>query len=1059
MNSTFNVLDPNQDICGNFLIEASAGTGKTFTIAHLVARFALEPKHDMALKKMAIITFTKASASELKKRIKDLFLELKAKLENDERTFLDSFNLDKRLLLLKIDLAIETIEDALIQTIHGFSFYLLKKFALQLGLFIPQESEDNEHLDDLAYDLIFNHLRSCKTKEYLSDLQLQTLIGSSRGDLNNLVVLLRSKIVNDIEIRTPTSFFEDVEDLKMVFKNLIEPPNFESLKEASFKFKYTGLTKDQVELQLKAFYEKNFLKIVSFKTCFLEFLEEKNLKKNQVIDFLCPATDWLFQLKEKALPIIESIFNVGKIELLVSSYLKKEFANLLKEKNLLSFSSILKELESQAKNPRKAQILKNNLDCVIIDEFQDTDDTQWKIIENLFIKQPVKALYMVGDPKQAIYAFRAADIYTYIQAKEKTPHLKSGFLDVCFRSDPKLILSLNHFFSSSNWIELPFNQISLPFYPSKAAKTSGVDEKPFVFYDLNFNQDLSEEKMSDLAIQLVLTYPSDKVAILVKDRFQMDRMESFLKKKNLNFSSFKNEFLAGSLSCDLIICFLKLIESPQDTSTLNTFLISPFCHLSLDQLPGKVEQLNTIIIKAIDVFLEKGLMASFETILNTTASFFDSCFKQHLVSIHGHELIEKVYFILALLEKRVPSRSHPLLYLVEIEKLIKENTLLPQTRNLLSQIELLTTHMSKGLEFDHVIALGTSTRNYSSFKTIIKKTESGLILDLLDSSPSSTLALHEMDAEKLRQMYVAFTRAKKTLHVPLIDYSHEKITLGCMSPLEYFLMKSSFAEVDFIKCYSQFNNFSKTLISLIDHPHIDCKNDVNKPHAFGSHRSYLSLDSEIKYLSLKQNTLSSFSSLKTSSVSFSLQENFSNLKGKEYGDFFHKLIEELIRRNLYSNIESEEIKNWIFDWIDGSLFENEKQTIYNHLVFAFCVKLMTLDGEVSLKEIPFHDVLIEKDFLIQDDHLSIKGFIDLVFVFKNKLYFIDWKTSQLNGENPNDIQKYMEDSSYLLQLQIYKKALIKREDLFSAIPFGSAYFIFVKHGIAYEESGRLACTT
>lgn len=1056
MNSNFNVLDPNQDICGNFLIEASAGTGKTFTIAHLVARFILEPKHDMAFQKMAIITFTRASASELKKRIKDLFLELKSKLEHEEKTFLDPFHIDKKHLLLKIDLAIETLEEALIQTIHGFSFYLLKKFALELDLFIPQESEESEHLDDLAYDLIADHLKSDKIKEYLSPSQIQALLGSMRGNLNHLIISLRQKILSDIEIKTPTTFSDDLNDLKAVCETLDSFPNWDQLQDTVFKFKYATLTKEEVADQLKAFSEKNYQLISTFKTCFLSFLDEKHLKKNQVIDPVCPAIGWLYQLKAKALPIIESIFNVGKIELLISSFLKKELSTLLKEKNLLSFSSILKELQIQSSDSIKAQLLKNHLDCVIIDEFQDTDDTQWKILQNLFIKQPVKALYMVGDPKQAIYAFRAADVYTYILAKEKTPHLKIGCLDVCFRSDPKLILGLNHFFSSTPWIELPFYQKAFPFHPVKAAKTFGIDDQPFVFYDLKMNPDLLEEQIANLALHLALSYPSDKIAILVKDRFQMDRIESFLKKKNLNFSSFKNENLVDSIPYKLIKTFLNVLNTSCDPSSLNAFLISSFCNLTWNECIDKTQALSSCFKPILESFLTSGLLASFQQLLRIKAPFLSQSFHEKLICLHGQELLEKMYFVLQLLENNVLPNADPLLYLVEIEKLVKENTLLPQTRNLFSQIELLTTHMSKGLEFDHVIALGTSTRNGTSFKTILKKTETSLILDLLDNSPSSILALHELDAEKLRQLYVALTRAKKTLHIPLIDYSNEQVRLGSLSPLEYFLLKSTNPSLDFLTLYHQTIDFSKALQNLINHPQITCKDTIPIEPSFGFHRLYATIDPEIKYLKPKQHMLSSFSSLKTTTPFFHAVENTSILKGKEYGDFFHKLVEEMIRRNLYSKISSDDIKNWVFTWIQGSVFEDEKENIYAHLLFAFTVKLQTVDGKISLDQIPFEHLLIEQDFLMQDEELSIKGFIDLIFIYQNKLYFIDWKTSQLNGENETDVQAYMESSSYLLQLQIYKKALLKRKDFFS-IPYANAYFIFVKHGVVYQENKEVTC--
>jgi ATP-dependent exoDNAse (exonuclease V) beta subunit len=127
MTKPFDVLDKNQKIFGNYFIEASAGTGKTFTIAHLVLRLLLQSTPPISVKKMGIVTFTKAAASELKKRIKELLKETKDRLENNLPIKIFGLDLDHKEALYRIKMALTEIDSAPISTLHGLCFHILKK--------------------------------------------------------------------------------------------------------------------------------------------------------------------------------------------------------------------------------------------------------------------------------------------------------------------------------------------------------------------------------------------------------------------------------------------------------------------------------------------------------------------------------------------------------------------------------------------------------------------------------------------------------------------------------------------------------------------------------------------------------------------------------------------------------------------------------------------------------------------------------------------------------------------------------------------------------------------
>ena len=112
------------------------------------------------------------------------------------------------------------------------------------------------------------------------------------------------------------------------------------------------------------------------------------------------------------------------------------------------------------RNPNAVSLLhslRQRFRYAIVDEFQDTDPLQWRIFRRIFLGGGESKLFIVGDPKQAIYAFRGSDLPTYLSA---TKEMKADFgaceypLDMNWRSDPDLLDALNCLFGDSEWFHL-----------------------------------------------------------------------------------------------------------------------------------------------------------------------------------------------------------------------------------------------------------------------------------------------------------------------------------------------------------------------------------------------------------------------------------------------------------------------------------------------------------------------------------------------------------------------------------------------------------------------------
>ncbi|EIQ72386.1 exodeoxyribonuclease V beta chain domain protein, partial [Shigella flexneri 1235-66] len=133
----------------------------------------------------------------------------------------------------------------------------------------------------------------------------------------------------------------------------------------------------------------------------------------------------------------------------------------------LGFDDMLSRLDSALRSESGevlAAAIRTRFPVAMIDEFQDTDPQQYRIFRRIWHHQPETALLLIGDPKQAIYAFRGADIFTYMKARSEV-HAHYT-LDTNWRSAPGMVNSVNKLFSQT---DDTFMFREIPFIPVKSA--------------------------------------------------------------------------------------------------------------------------------------------------------------------------------------------------------------------------------------------------------------------------------------------------------------------------------------------------------------------------------------------------------------------------------------------------------------------------------------------------------------------------------------------------------------------------------------------------------------
>ena len=134
---------------------------------------------------------------------------------------------------------------------------------------------------------------------------------------------------------------------------------------------------------------------------------------------------------------------------------QREFAEYKTNQGYFDFNDMLLHVEAhlQQKKLVSDSFFTTKYQYAIIDEFQDTDSVQWNIFKTLFFDSPNHSLIVIGDPKQAIYSFRGADVYTYLEAKRQIQQKSAQalyHLNTNFRSTPTLVQGINHLFEHSS---------------------------------------------------------------------------------------------------------------------------------------------------------------------------------------------------------------------------------------------------------------------------------------------------------------------------------------------------------------------------------------------------------------------------------------------------------------------------------------------------------------------------------------------------------------------------------------------------------------------------------
>ena len=811
------------------LIEASAGTGKTYTIGSLYLRLLLKAGENnfsrpLNVEEILVVTFTEMATEELKKKIREritdaidkltVFAETqdKSAFKNDEflTALCDNLNIFEAIHRLK--LAEQNMDLAAIYTIHGFCRRMLMQYAFHSGIhfnleLIKDQSDllvrfANEFWREHFYPLPFE-MADFIANELGSPDYVLSLLESDLG--KNLIVDLENQQALSISIteflhQYLGKYFKDIKVLKRFW--------LESADKIS----------ELITEELNKDYEKGEPKSLSrrsYNTSRLaKWIDQVNAWANDPRDYVLNETLMSYftqsalgeKGEEGASPFIAPIFTEleDRANALMSPDLLRRiilyhYRQGLQQKLLdyklnhqeKSFDDLLRllcEALQGAQGDELAEMIRFQYPFAMIDEFQDTDSQQYAIFSKIYRDNPEKntGFIMIGDPKQAIYRFRGADIFTYLKASDEA---QSRFeLTKNYRSEKNLVDGVNALFDfpqspfiyqNINFTAVDSRDDHLRFY------LNGKAEPAYRFY-LTESDKVNKTEMAKIcaiSIQHWLksaaenqavfqnedtckTLQAANIAVLVKNRYEAADVIQELQKLGIAsvYLSDQSSVFDSHVAVELLR-ILKACLNVAERPILNAIATALFGLNAADihQIQQneadwqrwadsfaqyqQTWQRQGILVMLHQILLEQGIS---ERLLSQATGERDLTDFLHLAEIlqQAATLHESEAALLSWFEKQIQGEGRQ-------EAQIR----LESERQL---VKIVSIHKSKGLEYDLVwlpfLAVPSKIPTAGDMNVYYSKERDETLWDMENRNLNALY--EETFAEELRLLYVALTRAK-----------------------------------------------------------------------------------------------------------------------------------------------------------------------------------------------------------------------------------------------------------------------------------------------------------
>lgn len=777
---------------GTVLIEASAGTGKTHTLERLIARHLLWNGH--AIDSILAVTFTRAAAADIKLRLHAFLMRCRdydGVTADGDIEFLfrgRPAEVGEAQLRARLSEALADFDRATVYTIHGFCQHLLQDHALECGQTLPAPAllEDETAL---RLQVCEEFWRRCGQDPEFSDM-LDALFGSPQRLAGQLPELLSAAALKpDRPVLAKPDSATAFAALQSAYRRdgagalpvLLAAINDGTLNKRSHKADAIEKSFADLERFLATEGLSRMPDTAGLCSASLTVNKAKPVPEHPFLDALVPWNRFM-----EAMAAYRGDCKIFLYHAL-RDYARTRLSELKSQAGAIGFDDIIDAVhralagdsgEALARKIRKA------CPVALVDEFQDTDERQWRIFECIYRNAAPASLILIGDPKQAIYGFRGGDIHTYLKVQALADHRET--LDRNYRSNQALLDGIAAVFQARN--AQPFPEPGIAFSPimaGHAGQTLFVDQQPVpavAFFGPGCDRlatigearlvcaqqcaDSIAELLNRSRLGNAVLRSGERheavlatdIAVLVSRHSEAALIQNQLQQRGVPAVCVSRENLFEAHEALDILQVLQAIEHPSSDHALATACSGLLVRCAISDTVDRPDW-QVLAQRLID----QGPLSAFGSLL-------DSAQRALLARPDGERRLGNYLHVL----ERMQSEFKPLQgarhYLDWIGRQISmahgigtENSSRPRLESSKPRVRIMTLHQSKGLEFGMVFLPFTAIRpsGKSPFARYFQDGQRCLHLDpgRCDAAVKARI-IAEQASENLRLLYVGMTRAK-----------------------------------------------------------------------------------------------------------------------------------------------------------------------------------------------------------------------------------------------------------------------------------------------------------
>ncbi len=1143
------IYDVNQiDLMRHGLIEASAGTGKTYTIEHLVVRL-LKEEDDVELENILLVTFTEKAASELKIRIRE-------KIEGE----LDG-SIDSAKALKKLRGSLDEFDKAPIHTIHGFCQTVLRDFAFENSA--PFQS-DVINDDPLFETLLKEQMRKRWPEVYgghLKEILDISKFNQKKGlFLDTIIRLAKSlheaagdRLLPDLEGRDFKAIKSEIVSACVGVKALLGSDrafsrgfnqlNIHAAARKSVHEKivvpvedyFSGIGEEDLDLHTLSALMAQVQATRSGNSKGLDCLIPTKWNKDGPNLEACPNLETVKRKLEDVTSRLKGLQYCLTVEAV--HRLQDDVNRAKKSHGWISYYDMLTLVEKALSRDIASNLLKklrNRYKVAFIDEFQDTDPVQWRIFKKIFIDTPVddpgNRLFVIGDPKQAIYSFRGADVYAYLTARNEMERLeKEGkarlySLSINWRSQPELIKAFNQLFCRDAWFkpqmragkfEIGYLKTGFPGETERPGKMiadhSGRPVLNIVDLSgspsprpakLRFARFVAREIRHLIGSDIKIKEKGKEerrigfgdICILVRGRSDVPFVEDELKAGRIPYAFYKKPGLFVSDEAIYTSLVFHAILDPGDSSAVKKGLLTPFFGLHLQDLYAVEEMppshpVRQILFKWNAYAVSRRWGYLFQSLMEDSGLLFRETTESGWERKYAN--YRQIFEYLEAIAYRGNLDFRGLSAMLDLYRNeswdIDEAVDIHQIETEARKVQIMTMHVSKGLEFSIVFVAGGLTRpsshqdTYHTYHLIRKDGTSPRITRIVDLGKSGDHGRHDMEKmdEDKRLYYVAATRAQFKLYLPFYIYKKNASWLGpvCtqLSPALIEAFPKDGADKDVLWLMADHFGASREASRSEITP---SKGTIPVGEAFAGlsiYEDYQQRRIQLESFSRLHQKMVQADKIPEADISFQAaqkgkedDEAFATRgmgvewdegvddeipRGTDVGLMFHDILEHIdYRVVLKARARGKDLGLSIMDHratreiisrqmaayrVDARWKEAVCRIIWDTLT----TPVDAVGGGFTLAQLKREDRLHEVEFYypfpasvtgpdrVPDGERPdrfIRGFVDLLFRKDGKYYIADWKSNHLEtGYDHESMAKSMDHADYHLQYKLYAIAALR----------------------------------